>query len=110
MNYQKILLLRSLVTAKFTGLQKSVQEKGMLCAKSGNPLCNETTANAIATIKGLTSNLTELQPKINGFETVDVTKDIDNINDINTSLQTIEIIYLRNNAILEKAKKTSTTK
>ncbi len=70
MNYQKILLLRSLITAKFTGLQKSVQEKGMLCAKPGNPLCNETvTANAIATIKGLTSNLTELQPKINGFKT-----------------------------------------
>ncbi|OIP52195.1 hypothetical protein AUK10_03940 [Candidatus Gracilibacteria bacterium CG2_30_37_12] len=111
MDYQKILFLRSLVSAKFTGLQKSVQEKGMLCVKPGNPLCNETaTANAIATIKGLTKNLTKLQTQVNGFKTVDVTKDIDNINDINTSLQTIEIIYLRNNAILEKAKKTSTTK
>ncbi|MFA6090514.1 MAG: hypothetical protein WC774_01935 [Candidatus Gracilibacteria bacterium] len=111
MNYQKILLLRTLLTAKFAGLQKSVQEKSMICAKPGNPLCNETiTANAIATIKGLAKNLTELQPQINSFKAIDVTKDTDVLIDIKTSLQTIETIYLRNNSILEKAKKQSNTK
>ena len=107
MNYQKILLLRSLITTKFAGLQKSVQEKSMMCAKPGNPLCNETaTANAIATIKGLLKNLEALQPQINSFQAIDVAKDIDTITDINSSLQTIELIYLKNNAIFEKTRKT----
>lgn len=83
----------------------------MLCAKPGNPLCNETgTANAIATIKGLMKNLAEIQPLINSFQAVDISKDIDTISNINTSLQTIELIYLRNNAILEKTKNQSPTK
>lgn len=83
--------------------------------KPGNVLCNETaTANAIASIKGLTKNLTALQSKIDAFKkgdiTIDVNKEMDSLFDIKTSLQTIEIIYQKNNSILEKSKKQSNTK
>lgn len=110
MNYQKVLLLRTLLTAKFTGLQKSVKEKGLLCTKPGNPLCDETsTANAIATIKGLIKDLSALQPKFDDFKkggvTVDINREMETLSDIKASLQTIEMIYLKNNSILEKAKK-----
>jgi len=46
-----------------------VKEKAFLCAKPGNPLCDETeTANAIATIKGLSKNITALQTKFDAFK------------------------------------------
>lgn len=69
LNYQKILTIRSLLLAKYTGLQKSIQEKGMLCAKSGNALCDESvTNNAITAIKVLMKNLTALGPKIDALK------------------------------------------
>ncbi len=96
-------------------MQKSVKEKGLLCTKPGNPLCNETvTANAIATIKGLIKNLSTLQPKLIAFKkgdiTIDINKEMDTLSDIKASLQTIEMIYLKNKSILEKAKKQPSTK
>ena len=113
MNYQKIIMIRSLLTLKFDGLQKSVKENGFTCTKPGNPLCNETiTSSAIASIKGLTRNLTAIKPKIDAFNkgdiTIDVNKEMDTLSDIRASLQTIEMAYLKNYSILEKAKKPST--
>jgi len=110
MNYQKILILRSLLTTKFEWLQKSIQEKQLLCAKLGNPLCNNTvTANIIANIKGLMKNIVALQPKITAFKKggiiVDVNKEMDTLTEVKMSLQAIELIYIKNNSILEKAKK-----
>ena len=115
MNYQKILVLRSLLATKFDSLQKSIKEKAFICAKPGNPLCNETvTANAIVAIKGLLKNLTALQSKIDTFKkgdvTIDINKEMDLLSDIKTSLQTIEIVYLKNNSIIEKSKKQSNIK
>ncbi|MDD2917279.1 MAG: hypothetical protein PHH70_05550 [Candidatus Gracilibacteria bacterium] len=115
LNYQKILAIRTLLLAKFAGLQKSVQEKGMLCAKAGNPLCDESvTNNAITAIKVLMNNLSMLQPKIDalkkGDATIDVNKEMETLSDIKSSLQSIEIAYLKNNAIIEKVKKQSSTK
>lgn len=86
-----------------------------MCTKPGNPLCNETsTASAIATIKGLSKNLTALEPKITAFKkgdiTIDVNKEMDTLSDIKASLQNIELTYLKNNSIIEKAKKQSGTK
>ncbi|MBP6981480.1 hypothetical protein KBB25_01755 [Candidatus Gracilibacteria bacterium] len=110
MNYQKMLILRSLLMMKFEGLEKSIKEKGGLCAKTGNSLCNEaTTANAITSIKGLLKNISALRPKIEaikkGNSSTDTNKDIDTLFDIKASLSTIEMIYLKNNSLLEKAKK-----
>lgn len=115
MNYQKILTLRSLLVMKFDALQKSIKEKGSLCAKSGNPLCNDTSTNsAIATIKGLIKNIAALQPKFDamkkGGATIDVNKEMDTLSELKTSLQAIEMTYLKNNSILEKAKKQPSTK
>lgn len=109
MNYQKILVLRSLLSTKFGELKKSVKENGFICTKPGNPLCNETvTANAVAAIKGLSKNLTALQSKFDAFKkgdiTIDINKEMDTLSDIKSSLQTIEMIYLKKNSILEKAK------
>lgn len=114
MNYQKVLVLRSLLSAKFEGLQKSIKETGSVCAKPGNALCNETvTANAIATIKGLSKNLLALKPQLDTFKqgdiTIDINKEMDTLSSIKTSLQTIEMTYLKNSSILEKAKKRSST-
>jgi len=114
MNYQKVLVLRSLLAAKFEGLKKSIKETGSACAKPGNVLCNETaTANAIATIKGLSKNLLTLQPQLDAFKkgdiTIDINKEMDTLSGIKTSLQTIEMTYLKNSSILEKAKKRSST-
>lgn len=54
-------------------------------------------------------NLSAIQPKINAFKkgdvTIDINKEMDSLFSIKTSLQTIEMIYLKNNSILEKAKK-----
>lgn len=54
-------------------------------------------------------NLSAIQPKINAFKkgdvTIDVNKEIDALFNIKTSLRTIEMIYLKNNSILEKTKK-----
>lgn len=105
MNYEKILLLESVLTTEFESLKKSVQEKGLICSKKWNPLCNETTANAIATIKGLTKDIGTLQGQINTIKTTDESKKIDVLLDIKTSLQTIKMIYQKNNTIIEKAKK-----
>lgn len=115
MNYQKILTIRSLLLAKFEGLQKSIQEKGSLCAKGSNPLCDETlTSNAVASIKILTKNLTALKPKMDllrkGDVTIDVNKEMDTLSDIKASLESIEMTYLKNNAILDKAQKDANTK
>lgn len=90
-----------------------MKENGFLCTKGGNALCNETvTANAIASIKGLAKNLTAMQPKIDALKkgdiTVDTNKEMDTLSDIKTSLQTIEMIYLKNQSILEKSKKQPT--
>lgn len=63
----------------------------------------------MATIKGLIKNLTALQPKMDVFKKgnieIDVNKEMDTLSDIKASLQTIELTYLKNNSILEKAKK-----
>lgn len=41
----------------------------MLCAKAGNPLCDESvTNNAITAIKVLMNNLSMLQPKIDALK------------------------------------------
>lgn len=69
MNYERVLLLRSLLITKFNLLQKDIKAKGSLCAKSGNILCeNTTTANAIYSIKNLIKNLSGLQPKFDAFK------------------------------------------
>lgn len=110
MNYQKITLLRSILSAKYDGLDKSIKEKASLCTKPGNLLCDETvTANAVAAIKGLSKNLAALKPKFDAFKkgdiTIDVNKEMDALAGLKTSLQSIEMTYLKNNSILEKAKK-----
>lgn len=115
MNYQKVLVLRSLLTAKFEALKKATKETGSLCAKPGNTLCNETTtASAIATIKGLNKNLLVIQPQLDAFKkgdiTIDINKEMDTLSNIKTSLQSIEMTYLKNSSVLEKAKKQPTAK
>lgn len=115
MNYQKILMLRSLLSLKFEWLQKSIKEKGFICAKAWNSLCNETlTANAIVAIKNLSKNLATLKPQIDAFKkgglVIDVNKEMDTLFDLKGSLESIEITYLQNNSILEKAKKQSSNK
>jgi len=54
-------------------------------------------------------NIVALQPKITAFKKggiiVDVNKEMDTLTEVKMSLQAIELIYLKNNSILEKAKK-----
>lgn len=45
-----------------------------------------------------------------GDVTIDVNKEMDTLSDIKASLESIEMTYLKNNAILEKAKKDANTK
>ena len=115
MNYQKVLVLRSLLLAKFDSLQKLIKEKWSLCAKSGNPLCNDSITNgAVTTIKGLIKNMNTLQQKFDAFRkgdiTIDINKEMDVLSELKASLESIEMTYLKNNALLEKAKKQPTTK
>jgi hypothetical protein len=110
MNYQKIVLLRSIMAQKFEWLDKLVREKGSLCSKWWNPLCDDTaTVSAITNIKSLSRNLTSIRPKLDalkkGDRTIDVNKEMESLSDIKTTLDSIEMTYSRNNLILEKAKK-----
>ncbi len=72
------------------------------------------TSSAVTSIKVLLKNLTALKPKMDllkkGDVTIDVNKEMDTLSDIKGSLESIEMTYLKNNAILEKAKKDTNTK
>lgn len=109
MNYQKILILRSMLADDFTVLAKGVKENGALCTKGDNPICNEGVTNAaIATIKNLNSQVTALQKRFDDMKgntvIADVNKEVDNLVAIRTSLQSIKVIYDRNMAIIDRFK------
>jgi len=55
-----------------------------------------------------------LQQKFDAFRkgdiTIDINKEMDVLSELKASLESIEMTYLKNNALLEKAKKQPTTK
>lgn len=115
MNYQKLLLLRNALVTSFETLKKSIKADGARCDKPGNALCNESSTNtAISVIKNLSGNMASLQPKIDILKKneliTDVNKEFENLSAIKTSISTIETIYNKNLAILNKSQNKTNSK
>lgn len=108
MNYQKLLLLRSFIVNRFETLKKSIKTDGTKCDRPGNAICNESSGNtAVSVIKNLSSSISGLQPKIDILKKneliADVNKEFDTLSEIKASIQTIETIYAKNVAIINKS-------
>lgn len=111
MNYQKILLLRATLMARYDGLKKKIKSNGDLCNKGSNPICQDSIGNgAVTTIKNLLKNMTELQPRIDGLKkggvVTDINRELDDLFILQSTLENIENTYTRNESILIRLKNT----